>query len=153
MSRLGEFAAACLELLGVRRPAVVAFATGDAGKPLLLVPVSVGEAGPFRFVLDTGASLTMISPGLAAQLALDGGSDADGVGAGGSMRVSIHTVGRISVSTATVENLDVAVGDLSPIERAAGTRFDGILGYNFLSRFAITIDYGSETVTLRPLAQ
>ena len=37
---------------------------------LILVPVMVNGSGPYDFVLDTGTSMTLIDPKLAAQLSI-----------------------------------------------------------------------------------
>src|ERR1019366_5419903 len=36
----------------------------------IIVPVSINHAGPYSFLLDTGAQITMVDPSLAAQLHL-----------------------------------------------------------------------------------
>lgn len=46
-------------------------------------------------------------------------------------------------------NVGVVVGDfLEPIEEKLGTSLDGLLGYNFLGKRRITIDYSSEKIYL-----
>src|SRR5450432_3338073 len=36
----------------------------------IILPVSVNHAGPYNFLLDTGTQVTMVDPGLAAELQL-----------------------------------------------------------------------------------
>ena len=49
------------------RPADVRFVSSQRGE--VVIPVFVGGKGPYRFLLDTGASHTLISPSLATALA------------------------------------------------------------------------------------
>jgi hypothetical protein len=39
---------------------------------------------------------------------------------------------------------------LEPMGQVVGTRLDGIVGYNFLKEFAVTLDYPSERLRLYP---
>ena len=43
----------------------------------MTVPVEIGGAGPYRFVVDTGAERTVISRELARELELEPGPDRD----------------------------------------------------------------------------
>src|SRR5690348_4644040 len=61
----------------------------------MTIPVRVAGAGPFRFLVDTGADRTSVSRELAGRLGLASGESA-----------SIHTVtGESTVSTAVVPEL------------------------------------------------
>ena len=133
----------------LRRRSRVDFEVSNPDHPLLMIPVFVNGTGPHRFVLDTGASLTMLSRALASTLGLAGGTAAEGTGAGGSLEVSLHTIDEVSVGGVHATDVEVAVGDLTAIEAAIGGALDGILGYNFLSRFAVTIDYARRIVTFQ----
>ncbi|HEY2954352.1 MAG TPA: hypothetical protein VGK89_03755 [Candidatus Eisenbacteria bacterium] len=49
--------------------------------------------------------------------------------------------------------MDVAVSDFrSTLGEKAGRKLDGIVGYNFLRRFAVTIDYPRGLLSLQPVA-
>ena len=148
LRRIGSLLTASLDIMRQRRT-IVRFTLANPAKPLILIPVAVNGRGPYSFVLDTGASLTMLSPRLETELGLVAGIEANGVGAGGALRVLLHTAD-ISVAAQHLRDVEVAVGDLSAVEKAVGTSLDGILGYNFLSRFAVTIDYEQQVVTFRP---
>jgi predicted aspartyl protease len=50
---------------------------------LLLIPVTVNGQGPFLFVLDTGATRTMLDRGLADRLQLQSEGHRPGQGTGG----------------------------------------------------------------------
>jgi hypothetical protein len=90
-----------------------------------------------------------VSPALARKLGLGGGVAGKGVGAGGSVNVKVLSVHRLSVGQAHAEELQVAAGDLSDIGSQIGTQVDGIVGYNFLKSFQVTVDYPRAQLVLR----
>jgi predicted aspartyl protease len=108
-----------------------------------VVPVTIDGKGPFPFVLDTGASATVVSRSLADKLALPkAGGTVSGMGAGGAVGFTISRIRSLAIGDASLQGLEVAVGDVPAIGQA-----DGILGYNFLSRFRFTIDYNARAIT------
>jgi hypothetical protein len=47
------------------------------------------------------------------------------------------------------DQLQVVVGDfLQPIADAVGAQLDGVIGYNFLNAYRLTIDYPNEMLYL-----
>ena len=124
------------------RPSEVPFRLAHRRKPLLLVPALVDGTGPWSFVLDTGASMTLISPGLARSARIAGGSPVRVVGAGGRVAALGGRVRSLAVGEAVREDVDVVVAPfVEPLGDAVGATLDGILGHNFLRAFRVTIDY------------
>jgi predicted aspartyl protease len=117
-------------------------------KPLLIVSALVNGRGPLNFALDTGASLTVVSPGVArrARLPSDGARD-KAIGAGGRLPVIFASVDSLEVGDVQAAGLEVAIMQMSPISRAIGLRLDGILGLNFLQKYRVTIDYPAGLVS------
>ena len=116
-----------------------------------MVPTMVNEAGPFPFAIDTGAWRTVISPGLATRLGIESTVSAPMMGGGGRIPASAGRVDALEVGNARVENLTVMVADfLVALSGAIDTPLEGIIGYNFLSEFTVTIDYPRETLRMVP---
>jgi len=126
----------------------VRFRLASPSRPVLLVPVYVKGQGPFEFVLDTGASATVVSAEFARANGIQGGASKEGVGAGGKVQISMGSVESLTLGGAEVRNLAVAIMDLDALRAATGAKFDGILGYNFLKQFRVTIDYRKGTLQL-----
>jgi predicted aspartyl protease len=120
---------------------------GDA-QPLLLLPVHVNGRGPFEFVFDTGASTTLLTPDLAAELEIKSTGAKQGMTAGGRVGVQLGTVESLRLGEAQRDKVDIAITDLSAISRAIGTNLDGDLGYNFLRHFRLTIDFRAQELKL-----
>jgi predicted aspartyl protease len=126
----------------------IKFQLGGPSKPIVLVPVLVNGKGPYQFALDTGAGQTVVSSELAKEAALEQGEKREALGAGGKVSVSLSKVNSIAVESARLENLPVVITDLAPLRLAIGGKLDGILGYNFLKSFKVTIDYPKEELSL-----
>ena len=114
--------------------AVVPHRTGEFGH--IVVETMVNDEGPFRFMLDTGASISVIFESTRSAAAIEPleGVRAHVLGMTGSGTYPVADVSRISVGHETWRNARVAVlPDLAPI----GGRVDGILGIDFISRYAV----------------
>ena len=101
-----------------------------------------------RFLVDTGSSVTVLSPTLAADLGIAGGPD--------GTPVELQTLGgRTAGTPATVCSLRVGTLELrdAPVFlHDPGPGLDGILGNTFLSRYQVTVDADRRQLHLRPLA-
>ena len=121
---------------------------------LIVIDVVVdGETKPF--ILDTGASNTVIDKRAADPSAVEGVEQAVGLAdcGAGNMEAVMSTVKSLAVGNAAVSDLRVAGIDLDGINEKIGARVAGILGYDFLSRFRVTIDYRAKRLTLVPYSQ
>lgn len=119
----------------------VKFRLAGGAQPLILVPVSVNEEGPFDFILDTGAGTSLLSTELAKRLGVEIIGAREGQSAGGKVSVSLARVDSMAVGETRLPDLDVGIVDLAHIGRTVGAQIDGDLGYNFLKHFRITVDY------------
>jgi hypothetical protein len=124
----------------------VPFKLSGPQNPLILIPVVIDGKGPYTFALDTGATLTIVSPELSQQLALTPFGSGEATGAGGKLQVTLARVHTFSVGAAAVDNLGVGIMNMDALEGALGSKLDGIVGYNFLRLFRVTIDYRASTL-------
>jgi predicted aspartyl protease len=120
----------------------VRFRLAGGAQPLILLPVKVNGQGPFEFILDTGAGTSLLSPETAQKVGAKIIGAKEGQSAGGKVSVSLAKVDSLAVGETKLEDVDVGIVDLSQIAKTIGAPIDGDLGYNFLNRFQITIDYG-----------
>jgi predicted aspartyl protease len=94
------------------------------------------------FILDTGAGNTSLDLNTAKRLGVKLG-ETFSVGGAGPSRVSAARVDDASVSVegSSITQPVVSAIDLSRLPRLEGHRMDGILGYDFISRYVVAIDY------------
>ena len=101
-----------------------------------------------RFLVDTGSSVTLVSPKLAAAV---------GLGGAAGPRVELHTVGgRTAGAAATGASFrggDLEVRDAPVVVHDPGPDFDGILGNTVLGRYRVTVDGDRRQLLLRPLGR
>jgi predicted aspartyl protease len=113
----------------------------------------VNGQGPFDFALDTGASRTILSSELAGNLAIETRDEGPvtGGGVGGKVKIVGGKVGSLAVGNAMVHDHAIGAGEfLALLSAVIGTNLDGIVGYNFLNQFRVTIDYPRKTIELVP---
>ncbi len=139
---LAALAVASCATVAPERPA-----TGEATVPIQMLgggtylSVRVNDR-PFDalFLLDTGASKTILTPLFARRIELVVPDDAPRreltVFGGQKVRVPFVKISRVAVGEAHVENLEIGVYEGFPNARV----IDGVLGLDFLRRFRMTVD-------------
>ena len=117
-------------------------------KGMIFVPVRLNGSKPLSFVLDTGSARMLIDRTLADSLDLkrSGQGSLQGAGAG---RIPIEFVHNVDLGLPGLESrgYEFSTADLQPLQASLGAEVDGILGYEVFSRFVVTVDYESRTVT------
>ena len=112
--------------------------------PRMTVPVQIAGAGPFEFVIDTGAQRTVISSELAGKLGLSGGRNVRLTGMTGTQDVGTVVIPSISVSTLGGERIEAPA--LSALHLGA----PGMLGIDALQGHALAIDFDAQRMTVTP---
>ncbi len=115
-----------------------------------------GVSHPLNFVVDTGASVSVVSEALVAREE-EIGRYAEGArmrvygAAGISDNVKTLLLPHFTLGTYQQQKLSVAVLDLGPINETAGFEQMGIIGGNFLRNFRVTFDLRRGVVRFEPL--
>jgi hypothetical protein len=106
----------------------------------IVLAVSVNHTGPYEFLLDSGAQITMIDPSLAATLHLDTQGLAEVVGPGSGRRAASYAqLDLVEAGSHSVAKQKVLVSDLRSL-RTPDLHLQGILGEDFLEQFDLLID-------------
>ena len=110
--------------------------------------VVLNDSRAGRFLVDTGSSVTVVSPKLAVEAGVR--PTADGA------QVELQTLGgRTTGPSAVVASLrvcDLEIRDALVVVHDPGSAFDGILGNTFLGRYRVTLDADRRQLQLRLLA-
>lgn len=111
----------------------------------IFVPVRLNRSLETRMMMDTGATLTLVTPRLARTLRLKPGSRITLATANGPISAPVANLSSLRVGNAEVRDIAVAIHDFAP-----GARVGGLLGLNFLRRFETSVDSENQFLTLKP---
>ena len=135
-------------------PAAKTSATGTISIPVkingprVVVPVtfvSGNSSSTGNLLVDTGASQTMISKRLAREIQLLSIDTQKRIGIGGAIQVDVGQVETVKVGDAEVKNMRVSIHD-----RVYDFGSEGLLGFDFLSRFQMSVDSDNQVMVLTP---
>ena len=117
------------------------------GGSLLFVPVTINGKDAGHFVVDTGASNTVIHTELADELKLPKVADATITGAGGSLEATIRQARSFKLGEYEVGRHRIAATDLSVWSQMLGVPIGGLLGQSALASQPFTLDYSAAKIT------
>ena len=109
----------------------------------MTVPVTIGDAGPFDFLVDTGAQATVVSHRLADRLVKADRSTARLVAMASERQVDTIRLNDLRLGSRTFDNL------LVPLLDDAHIGADGILGLDSLQGQSVLINFRDNTMAVR----
>ncbi len=112
----------------------------------LFIDVTI-ECDRRTWIIDTGASVTVVDTEYAGELGLHTEGKMKGYGAGTTVEAAFAELPPFSVDGVEFDAQKVAVLPIRDLLRRAGIDVVGILGYDFLSRFVVKIDYANELLS------
>jgi Aspartyl protease len=111
----------------------------------VIVSVNFNNSTAANLLLDTGASRTMISSRIAKILRLQSMGSGKGYGIGGMVTVSTARVDSVKLGEMERQNLLVMIHDFS-----RDPSYEGLLGFDFLSHFHMSLDLQKSLLVLTP---
>jgi predicted aspartyl protease/thioredoxin-like negative regulator of GroEL len=140
----------------------------EAPRPGINIPVRTTASGflsgevlidgigkPLNFIIDTGATVSVLSEKAAAleeaQSFIQKGSMRVFGAAGVAENVKIASLPRLAIGSYSREKINAAVLDLEPVNETAGFLQSGILGGNFLRHYRVIFDFEKGIVRFEPL--
>ena len=120
---------------------------------LPVIYVRIGYSAPLPFILDTGASSTVIDQAEAARLGLKTTAGSDVSTGGGSVESTEVRDVFIDVGRLKLPQLTMVAIDLAPLASGLGQPISGILGYEVFKQFVVQIDYARKTVAFHAPAR
>ncbi len=117
-------------------------AAGRNASQQLTIKVMINGNGPFDFVVDTGAELSVLADDVAARLNLPEGAPITVEGVTGRIKTRLVPVDRLSVGP--LEHRDLKL----PILPRAFLRADGFLGLDVINGSRVTFDFQGKTLNI-----
>lgn len=112
-----------------------------------------GIDSPLNFIVDTGASVSVISGQVASFEAINrhiGNEKLRVIGAAGiTDDVPTYLLPKVTFGNHSRERIEAIALDLDLINEASGFEQNGILGGNFLKNYSLTFDFKNSRVTFR----
>jgi tetratricopeptide (TPR) repeat protein len=116
------------------------------------INITVNGKGTLRFVIDTGASLSVISDKAAERLGIRPvarGGNARAIGGTGTFPIIYGLLDSITIGEARIEAVPVYIRTVhSAPETVDEERADGYIGLSVLANFAVTLDYQARQMVL-----
>ena len=114
-----------------------------------VVQAKLNKERTAQLIVDTGASMTVLSTDIAIDIGILGTTDNKLLTvntAGGSVQVNVNFLTSLAVGEAQAQNIAVAIHDLPDIPE----QIEGLLGMSFLKHFLVTLDAENSRLILRP---
>jgi hypothetical protein len=122
--------------------------TGTGGQTVAIVAVHIGSSGPFSFVLDTGASSSVVSTQVAKELGL---ATARTIGPVSGVGGVISRAQTTDVTQWRIGNVALPPTELVMIDFPGRSGPDGLLGSDVLSQFGtVNVDFARGVLLLNP---
>jgi hypothetical protein len=121
----------------------------------LLIKAKWDRSGPYHFLVDTGSSVTLVTPALARRYpGWDMPSPATTrvrvTGPDGTItELPRGSLRRLELGDARFDDVDVLIYDCAPLSAHLGVRIDGVLGFPLFRETLLTLDYPGSRVVLQ----
>lgn len=116
----------------------------------ILVEVKINGEKELVFLLDTGATQSILDTKAAKSLGMVNSGDFNITTGSGAIKMQFMNLDSMRLGELTINNIPVAVTSLKKFAKNLEIKPSGLLGANILKRFVITIDYPNEMIELRP---
>jgi len=114
----------------------------------IMFKVSVNGRPPAWFIFDTGADQQVINQTRMEEFGLKTYAKSSTTGGGNTAEYGYAKGATFTLPGVVLRDQHVAVLDQTGLERALGMPIGGILGYDFISRFVVEIDYAKQLIKL-----
>jgi hypothetical protein len=128
------------------RPRIIPIQLTERGH--IFVPVRVNNSEPLWFVLDSGSADTVLNKRLVEKLNLKVEATGEAEGGGGVEEAILTSGVTLNLSGLRLPNLQVPALDFKGLEASLGRDIDGMLGYDFIRRFVVEVNYEGRAIKI-----
>jgi hypothetical protein len=123
----------------------------------LLLETRWDRTATYRFLIDTGSSVTLVSPTIARRYAAKNAPPPDAPrvrvqsAEGNVAELPATTLERLAFGDVRFEDVPVLIYDCAPLSAHLGVKIDGVLGFPLFRETLLTLDYPQSRVIVRRL--
>jgi len=114
----------------------------------IVLNASVNGRPAIGFILDTGADQNVLNTTRLEEFGLKTYAQTTTTGGGNAADYAYVAGATFTLPGVELRNQHVSAIDQTGLEHALGVKFGGILGYDFISRFVLEIDYQKQAIML-----
>lgn len=112
------------------------------------IKVKINNSEELDFIFDTGDGLTVLNISRVKELGMSSGADATTTSAEGTISGKLVKHNEISVGGAPIHNVKVYETSLQHLEISIGRDIDGIIGYDILKNYVVSMNYDKKRIEL-----
>lgn len=112
------------------------------------IKVKVNKSEDLNFIFDTGDGLCVLNIEKAKELGMTSGATAKTTSAEGTISGKLVKHNELTVGGAPIHNVQVYETDLTHLEISIGKDIDGIIGYDVLKNYVVSMDYDKMEIKL-----
>lgn len=115
---------------------------------LVFFQMRVNDSGPYWFQLDTGFDVNVLNASLVKPLKLSLENKQEIPAPGGTIEIGTASGVRFELPGVELADQTVTAVPLDPLLHFIGRPLDGILGHDFISRYALEVDYANRKMRI-----
>jgi predicted aspartyl protease len=115
------------------------------------IKVKVNNSPELDYIFDTGDGLAILDINKASEMGISSGSDEVIASAEGSISGKRVKHNEFSIGGAPIHNVELHETDLTHLEISIGREIDGIIGYDVLDNYVVSINYDDKIMELYDL--
>jgi len=121
--------------------------------PVIIIKARLNGEGPFKFLVDTGSSVTVITKETVEALGFQEKLTGLKKGSIGCCSSNPVNIGAIQVDDVEAKDVPLVLGNLSTISNEIETHIDGIIGATLMKNYKVTIDYPKQEIFFEQLSK
>ena len=129
---------------------VIPFELSERGH--IFLHARVNDSAPLWFILDSGSGDTVLNNKLIKKLNLKIEAEGEAAGAGGEQPAVLTTGVSLDVSGVRLPRKEIPAIDFQRLEKAIGREIDGMLGYDFIRRLVVEVNYEALSIKIHDAA-
>lgn len=136
----------------LNRPRIIPIQLTERGH--IFVTVRVNNSEPLWFILDSGSPVSLLDKNLIKDLKLKVEAVGEATGAGEGADEALLASGvSLDLSGIKLRNQEIPAIDFKRLEKSLGREIDGMLGYDFIRRFVVEVDYEAKVLKIHNAAR